>query len=88
MPNFIEIGGVTRKPLVDLTWNDPVTFLALNYLTLSWTSIRQMHVSRHCVLSSPLRTRAVPSVINYVRDLRGGGGVLVEFQVGFFFTEF
>ena len=23
MPNFIEIGGVTRKPLVDLTWNDP-----------------------------------------------------------------
>ena len=24
MPNFIEIGGVTRKPLVDLTWNDPV----------------------------------------------------------------
>ena len=24
MPNFIEIGGVTRKPLVDLIWNDPV----------------------------------------------------------------
>ena len=24
MPNFIEIGGVTRKPLVDLTWNDPI----------------------------------------------------------------
>ena len=23
MPNFIEIGGVTRKPLVDLTRNDP-----------------------------------------------------------------
>ena len=23
MPNFIEIGGVTRKPLVDLTQNDP-----------------------------------------------------------------
>ena len=23
MPTFIEIGGVTRKPLVDLTWNDP-----------------------------------------------------------------
>ena len=25
MPTFIEIGGVTRKPLVDLTWNDPHT---------------------------------------------------------------
>ena len=24
MPNFIEIGGVTRKPLVDLTRNDPL----------------------------------------------------------------
>ena len=24
MPNFIEIGGVTRKPLVDLTRNDPI----------------------------------------------------------------
>ena len=24
MPNFIEIGGVTRKPLVDLTRNDPM----------------------------------------------------------------
>ena len=24
MLNFIEIGGVTRKPLVDLTWNDPI----------------------------------------------------------------
>ena len=23
MPNFIEIGGVTRKPLVDLTRTDP-----------------------------------------------------------------
>ena len=23
MPTLIEIGGVTRKPLVDLTWNDP-----------------------------------------------------------------
>ena len=23
MPNFIEIGGVTRTPLVDLTRNDP-----------------------------------------------------------------
>ena len=23
MPNFIEIGGVTHKPLVDLTRNDP-----------------------------------------------------------------
>ena len=23
VPTFIEIGGVTRKPLVDLTWNDP-----------------------------------------------------------------
>ena len=25
MPNFIEIGGVTRKPLVELTRNDPYT---------------------------------------------------------------
>ena len=25
MPNFIEIGGVTRKPLVVLTRNDPVS---------------------------------------------------------------
>ena len=24
MPNFVKIGGVTRKPLVDLTRNDPV----------------------------------------------------------------
>ena len=24
MPNFIEIGGVTRKPLFDLTRNDPI----------------------------------------------------------------
>ena len=24
MSTFIEIGGVTRKPLVDLTWNDPM----------------------------------------------------------------
>ena len=27
MPNFIEIGGVTRKPLVDLTWNDPCVYV-------------------------------------------------------------
>ena len=25
MPNFIEIGGLTRKQLVDLTRNDPAT---------------------------------------------------------------
>ena len=24
MPNFVKIGGVTRKPLVDLTRNDPI----------------------------------------------------------------
>ena len=29
MPNFIEIGGVTRKPLVDLTRNDPQEVLYL-----------------------------------------------------------
>ena len=27
MPTFIEIGGVPRKPLVDLTWNDPIAFI-------------------------------------------------------------
>ena len=25
MPNFVKIGGVTRKPLVDLTRNDPMS---------------------------------------------------------------
>ena len=29
MPNFIEIGGVTPKPLVDLTWNDPIATVFL-----------------------------------------------------------
>ena len=32
MTNFIEIGGVTRKPLVDLTRNDP---LANNLIVVS-----------------------------------------------------
>ena len=30
MPNFVKIGGVTRKPLVDLTRNDPKVKLACN----------------------------------------------------------
>ena len=34
MPNFIEIGGVTRKPLVDLTRNDPnVSWLLIFIIT-------------------------------------------------------
>ena len=30
VPNFIEIGGVTRKPLVDLTRNDPFVRWSIN----------------------------------------------------------
>ena len=50
MSNFIEIGGVTRKPLVDLTRNDPQAELELNWnchhLNWNW--------SRNCVLRNCL----------------------------------
>ena len=32
MPNFVKIGGVTRKPMVDLTRNDPTAPGGLNNL--------------------------------------------------------
>ena len=34
VPNFIEIGGVTRKPLVDLTWNDSAVKVSLTTLVV------------------------------------------------------
>ena len=48
MPNFIEIGGVTRKPLVDLTRNDPSTqcevHIFLRKLITVNTCFLQLHV--------------------------------------------
>ena len=46
MPNFVKIGGVTRKPLVDLTRNDPhvrCSFLVKYLKTLSQSCHFGMH---------------------------------------------
>ena len=59
MPNFIEIGGVTRKPLVDLTRNDPLLTLTLTLtLTVTITLTVTLILSQILTLSQTL-------IINY-----------------------
>ena len=62
MPNFIEIGGVTRKPLVDLTWNDPYV-LNLSK-TIHYTRSQQVYVIYNAekYLSNCRKTFLLPNI--------------------------
>ena len=74
MPNFIEIGGVTRKPLVDLTWNDPILMFGRyvgNRLDFA-IDIFGPAASKTCHRSSIHRDRCRCEVLSVtVEELRG-----------------